>query len=105
MQLTSQEPVSLTELPLKEEIMTDRDIVFEQMVEKELAKLEEQEKYNNLKDAVLGQSITTYSNYNTRNRQPQTVNPFFLDNSGTYRVEILTPGIPGESKKEQLNYI
>lgn len=94
---------SLSETTIKEIDMSDR--IIDEMVEEELHKTEEQKEYIEAKNKVLGNDIKTYNNYSTRKRIPQTTNPFFLDNSGTYKIGALTPNIPGEDKKEQHNYI
>jgi hypothetical protein len=91
------------ETTIKEIEMSDR--VFDELVEKELAKLQENDEHIRLKEKVLGQNIATKKNYATRNRTPQHINPYFLDNKGSYKAGVLIPSIPGEGRIEQINYI
>jgi hypothetical protein len=91
-------------------LMFEKEVEIQEIVmtEAETCPLETQGEKNNIEDnttSILLNDIKKTRYYETRNRPTQTLNPFYISNTGSFTAGILIANTPGENKHEQKTYL
>ena len=94
----------------EDSLMYEKEIELQEieMTEARIGEVMLQEKENTAKDntsSVLLKDIKKVRHYKTRNRSPQTLNPFFIMEKGKFIAGALIANTPGDNKHEQKSYL